>query len=112
MPQSYCISSLEGTSYKNLQDIGPPDLLFLVGFLSFCIIRYHVPQMFRTSFNIISKKGFRHKLFYFSGFTHPHSQPLNAQSLAMVTVKWGYSGQRGYFDHIQVLNCNCSKDKL
>ena len=38
--------------------IQPLDLLFLVVFISFYIIRYHFSQVFRTSFNIIWKKDF------------------------------------------------------
>ena len=36
----------------------PPDLLFFVVLHSFYISRYHFPQIFRTSFNIIWKKYF------------------------------------------------------
>ena len=38
--------------------IEPPDLLFLIAFISFYISRYHFSQIFRTSFNIIIKKIF------------------------------------------------------
>ena len=41
--------------------IQPPDLLFLVVFISFYISRYHFSQIFRTSFNIVWKKDFRHE---------------------------------------------------
>ena len=36
--------------------IQPPDLLFLVVFISFYISRYHFSQIFKTSLNIIWKK--------------------------------------------------------
>ena len=41
--------------------IQAPDLLFLVVFISFYISRYHFSQIFRTSFNIVWKKDFRHE---------------------------------------------------
>ena len=44
------------------------DLLFLVVFISFYISRYF-SQVFRTSFNIIWKKDFRHKFSFFNRFT-------------------------------------------
>ena len=64
------------------------DLLLLVVFLSFYISRYHFPQVFRTSFNIIWKKVFRQKFFFFSRFTQipirpPH--PINSQNPLSVT---------------------------
>ena len=37
------------------------DLLFFVVFISFYISRYHFSQVFRTCYNIIWKKDFRHK---------------------------------------------------
>ena len=40
MPLLYFISSFEHTSYKT-RKIEPPDLLFLVVFISFYISRYH-----------------------------------------------------------------------
>ena len=49
--------------------IQPLDLLFLVAFISFYISRYHFSQVFRTSFNIIWKKDFRHKFSFFNRFT-------------------------------------------
>ena len=39
--------------------IQPPDLLFLVVFISFYISRFHFSQIFRTLFNIIWKTDFR-----------------------------------------------------
>ena len=53
------------------------DLLFLVVFISFYISRYHFSQVFRTSFNIIWKKDFRHKFSFFNGFTQPHPRLLH-----------------------------------
>ena len=37
------------------------DLLFLVAFISFYIRRYRFSQVFRTCYNIIRRKYFRHK---------------------------------------------------
>ena len=54
-------------SDKNLYD-KPPDLLFLVIFISFYISRYHFSQIFRTSFNIW-QKDFCHKFSFFNRFT-------------------------------------------
>ena len=48
--------------------IEPPDLLFLVVFISFYISRYII---FRTSFNIISKKNFRHEFFFLTDSLKP-----------------------------------------
>ena len=62
------------------------DLLFLVVFISFYISRYHFSQVFRTSFNIIWKKDFRHKFSFFNGFTQtPTSHPVNSQNPLNVT---------------------------
>ena len=52
-------------------------LLFLVVFISFYISRYHFSEVFRTSFNIIWKKDFRHKFSFFNGFTQPHPRLLH-----------------------------------
>ena len=66
------------------------DFLFLVVFISFYISRHHFSQVFRTSFNIIWKKDFRHKFSFFNDFTqtpqpHPHPHPFNSQNLLSVT---------------------------
>ena len=59
--------------------IEPPNLLFLAVFISFYIIRYHFSQIFRTSFNIISKKDFRHEFSFLSDSLKPlHSSTENA----------------------------------
>ena len=57
-------------------------------FISFDISRYHFSRNFRTSFNIIWKKDFRHKFSFFNGFTQtPTSHPLNSQNpLSMTKV--------------------------
>ena len=61
--------------------IEPPDLLFLV-VLHQQIPRYYFPQIFRTSFNMICKKDFRHKFSFFNGFTQPlPTNHLNSQNL-------------------------------
>ena len=64
------------------------DLLFLVVFISFSISRYHFLQVFRTSFNIIWKKDFRHKFSFFNRFIQTHSpHPLNSQNpLSLIKV--------------------------
>ena len=53
------------------------DLLFLVAFIS----RHHFSQYFRTSFNIIWKKDFRHKFSFLNrNYSNPHtSNPLKAK---------------------------------
>ena len=62
----------------------PLDLLFFVVFISFYISRYHFSQIFRSSFNIIWKKDFRHKFSFFNGFTQtPH--PINSSNRLGVT---------------------------
>ena len=61
------------------------DLLFYVVFISFYISRYHFSQVFRTSSNIIWKKDFLHKFFYFNGLTYPHLHPRNSQSPLSMT---------------------------
>ena len=64
--------------------IQPPDLLFLVVFISFYISRYHFSQFCKTLFNNIWKKDFRHKFSFFNGFTQiPH--PLNSKNPLSVT---------------------------
>ena len=68
--------------------IEPPDLLFPVAFISFYIIRYHFSQIFRTSFNIISKKDFRHKFSFLTDSLKP-PHPFNGQNpLSVTKVFW------------------------
>ena len=75
---------------KKICKIEPPDLLFLVVFISFYVSRYHFShvsryhfsQFFRTSFRIICKKDFRHK---FSFLTDSIKPPLNCQNPLSVT---------------------------
>ena len=60
--------------------IQPLDLLFLVVFISFYIIRYHFSQVFRTSFNIIWKKDFFTNFpFLTDSLTPPPSRPSPQQ---------------------------------
>ena len=68
----------------NICKIEPPDLLFLFIFISFYIIRYHFSQIFKTSFNIISKKYFCHEFSFLTDSLKP-PQPLNGQNLLSVT---------------------------
>ena len=58
--------------------IQPPDLLFLVLFISLYINRNHFSQIFRTSFNIWKKKEnfFCHKFSFLNGFTKHVDAPL------------------------------------
>ena len=66
--------------------IEPPDLLFIVVLISFYISKHHFSQIFRTLFNIYLKKDFRHKFFFFNGFTKasfPH--PLNCENPLSLT---------------------------
>ena len=58
----------------------PPNVLFVVVFISFYISRYHFWQIFRTSFNIICKKDF---YFLTDSLKPPH--PLNGQNPLSVT---------------------------
>ena len=62
--------------------IKPLYLLFLDAFISFYISRYHFSQIFRTSFNINSKKDFRHK---FSFLTDSLNRPLSLPTPLKVT---------------------------
>ena len=55
--------------YNNQNQPYPPDLLFLVVLISFYISSYNFSQIFRPSFNIIWKKDFRHKFFFFNSFS-------------------------------------------
>ena len=80
--------------------IQPLDLLFLVVFISFYIIRYHFSQVFRTSFNIIWKKDFFTNFpFLTDSLTPPPptqplppAHPLNSQnSLSVTNVFCQYS---------------------
>ena len=73
MPFSHCISSFEGTSYKNLLDTATRS--FICCFYGFYINRYCFSQIFRTSFNIIWKKYFHHEFSFFNGFTQPPPLP-------------------------------------
>ena len=69
------------------------DLLFLVIFISFYINRYF-SQVFRTSFNIIEEKEFRHKFYFFNRFTHHyhhhhhhhHHHPPTSQNPLSLTI--------------------------
>ena len=60
--------------------IEPPDLLFLVAFISFYISRYHFSQIFKNSFHIIRKKDFRHGFSFLTDSLNP-SPPLPPQIL-------------------------------
>ena len=72
-------------SDKNLYD-KPPDLLFLVIFISFYISRYHFSQIFRTSFNIW-QEDFCHKFSFFNGFTQtPTPAPSSTPPLVLKGV--------------------------
>ena len=64
---------------KNICKIQSLDLLFLVVFISFYISRYHFSQVFRTSFNIIWKKDFCQRFFFFNGFTQTLTPPASYQ---------------------------------
>ena len=80
----HCVSSFEGTSYKNLSHT-VTKFLFLV-FISFCISRYYFSQVFRTSFNIMLKKDSCHKFSFFNRFTQINTPyPLNSQNPLSVT---------------------------
>ena len=60
--------------------IEPPDLLFLVAFISFYISRYHFSQIFRNSFRIIFKKDFCHKFsFLMDSLKLPPPTPQSAK---------------------------------
>ena len=68
--------------------IEPPDLLFLVPFISFYISRYHFSQIFRNSFRIIRKKIFRHEFSFLTDSLNPppaSPHPLNGQGPLSVT---------------------------
>ena len=56
-------------------NIQPLDLLYLVVFIIFYISGYNSLQIFRTSFNIIWRKDFRHNLFSFNGYTQDPPSP-------------------------------------
>ena len=60
--------------------IQPPDLLFIVVFISFYIRRYHFSQMFRTSFIIILKKIFVMNFPFLTDSLNPLPHPLNGQN--------------------------------
>ena len=80
--------------------IEPPDLLFLVVFISFYISRYHFSQIFKTSFRIIRKKDFRHKRIH-SNTPSPTSDPLNSQILlSVMKVFCQYSLKPRYLSRI------------
>ena len=63
--------------------IVPPDLLFLVAFISCYIKRYHFSQIIRNSFHFICIKDFRHKFSLMDSLKTPH--PLNGQNPLSVT---------------------------
>ena len=59
--------------------IEPPDLLFLVVFISFYISRYIIFHKFLELHSILSVKKIFATIFFFNGFTHPllGQNPLN-----------------------------------
>ena len=63
--------------------IEPPNVLFVVVFISFYISRYNYWQLFRTSFNIICKKDFCHEFIFKQ--IHSTPRPLNGQNPLSVT---------------------------
>ena len=71
--------------------IQPLDLLFLVVFISFYIIRYHFSQVFRTSFNIIWKKDFFTNFPFLTDSLTPPAHPLNSQNSCVTNVFCQYS---------------------
>ena len=83
-PCLHCISSFEGTSYKELLN-KPPDLLFLVFYISFYISRHHFLQIFRFSLNIVWKKiPVTNFPFLINSIEPPTLRPLNGQNLLSV----------------------------
>ena len=65
--------------------IEPPDLLFLVAFISFKISRFHFSQIFRNPFRIIRKKDFPRRFSFLTDSLKPHSPSLNDQNPLSVT---------------------------
>ena len=66
----------------------PPDLLFLVVFISFYISRCHFSQFFRTAFNINRKKIFVTNFPFLTDSLNPPPpppNPLNCQNPLSVT---------------------------
>ena len=63
--------------------IQSPALLFLFVFIRFYISRYHFSQVFRTSFNIIWRKDFRHKFSFFNRFISLKSAKCDKSFLSM-----------------------------
>ena len=99
MPFFHCISRFE-VLHINIFKIQPPDLLFLVVFISFYISRYHFPQFFRTSFNITWKKNFVRNFTFLADSLHlPFPHPFNGQNPLYVTKVscWCSLNQKGYF---------------
>ena len=77
----HCISSFGGTSSKNCSH-WIFNFLFFFYILAFTSADIIFSQIFKTSFNIIWKKKFRHKFSFFNGFNHPPPpNPLNGQNL-------------------------------
>ena len=73
--------------------IEPPDLLFLVVFISFYISRYHFSQFFRTSFRIIRKKDFRHEFsFLTDSCSNPSTALIRGQFGIAMAIRSPHSG--------------------
>ena len=72
--------------------IQTPDL-YLLGIvcISFYISRNYFWQIFRTSFNIIWKKDFCHKFYFFNGFTQTSHLPSGQNLLSVTKVFCGCS---------------------
>ena len=73
MPFLYIVFWVLKVLFIKYCEIQPPNLLFLVTFISFYINRYHFSQIFKTSFSIIWKKYFCHKFSFFNRVTEPPS---------------------------------------
>ena len=82
----YIILQVSNIHLIKICKIEPPDLLFLVVFISFYISRYIIFHKFLELYSILSVKKIFVTNFFFNGFTQsPSPNPLNGQNPLSVT---------------------------
>ena len=84
-------SSFEGTSIIKICKIEPPDLLFIVVFISFISADIIFQKYLGLHLTLSEKEFFRHEFSFFNRFTNPppSPHPLNSQNPLSVTKVFG-----------------------